>query len=156
MTQQENNLGETYVLFELAGTVYAIPSAEVRQLEMIEHITPVPNAPEAVEGVVFSRGQVIPALSLRKRFGFPKADYDMRSRLVVVSVGERSLGLIVDSAREFKRIPADSISPPPDTIAETTGKYISGITSDGDRLILILDLAELITEGDEIQTESNG
>ena len=155
MTFQDNNLAESYVLFELDGTTYAVPSAEVRQLEMIEHITPVPNAPEAVEGVVFSRGQVIPALSLRRRFGFPQAEYDMRSRLVVVSIGERSLGLIVDSAREFKRIPSESISPPPDTIAETTGKYISGITSDGDRLILILDLAELITEGDEIQTESN-
>jgi purine-binding chemotaxis protein CheW len=155
MTLLENHLGETFVLFELAGTTYAVPSSDVRQLEMIEHITPVPNAPEAVEGVMFSRGQVIPALSLRRRFGFPKTDYDLRSRLVVVSVGERTLGLIVDSAREFKRIPIESISPPPETIAETTGKYISGITSDGDRLILILDLAELIKEGDGIQTESN-
>lgn len=154
MTLQENNLAESYVLFELAGTTYAVPSADVRQLEMIEHITPVPNAPEAVEGVVFSRGTVLPALSLRRRFGFPLADYDMRSRLVVVSVGDRSLGLIVDSAREFKRIAPESIAPPPDTIAETTGKYISGITSDDERLILILDLAELIKEGDEIQTES--
>lgn len=154
MTLMENHSGETFVLFELAGTTYAIPSSDVRQLEMIEHITPVPNAPEAVEGVMFSRGQVLPALSLRRRFGFPKADYDLRSRLIVVSVGERSLGLIVDAAREFKRIPIESISPPPETIAETTGKYISGITSDGDRLILILDLAELIKEGDGIETES--
>jgi len=155
MTLLENDMGETFVLFELAGTTYAVPSADVRQLEMIEHITPVPNAPDAVEGVVFSRGQVIPALSLRRRFGFPKVDYDLRSRLVVVSVGERSLGLIVDSAREFKRIPPGSISPPPETIAETTGKYISGIFSEDDRLILILDLTELIANGDEIQTESN-
>ena len=155
MTLLENHLDETFVLFELAGTTYAVPSSDVRQLEMIEHITPVPNAPEAVEGVMFSRGQVIPALSLRRRFGFPKTDYDLRSRLIVVSVGERTLGLIVDSAREFKRIPIESISLPPETIAETTGKYISGITSDGDRLVLILDLAELIKEGDGIQTESN-
>ena len=155
MTLQENNLAGSYVLFELAGTTYAVPSADVRQLEMIEHITPVPNAPEAVEGVVFSRGQVIPALSLRRRFGFEDVEYDMRSRLVVVSVGERTMGLIVDSAREFKRIAADAISPPPETIVETSGKYISGITSDGDRLILIMDLAELIKEGDEIRTESN-
>ena len=61
----EQAAADTYVLFEIAGTTYAVRSNDVSQLEMIEHITPVPNAPEAVEGVVFSRGQVIPAISLR-------------------------------------------------------------------------------------------
>lgn len=55
---------DSYVLFELTGTFYGIPSQLVQQMEMVEHITPVPNAPTFVEGVVFVRGQVIPAMNL--------------------------------------------------------------------------------------------
>ncbi len=60
-----------------------------------------------VDGVVFSRGAVVPAVNLRARFGFERAPYDARTRLIVVQHGGRSVGLIVDSAREFVTIPAD-------------------------------------------------
>jgi len=135
---------DSYVLFELAGTTYGIRSSDVRQLEMIEHITPVPNAADTVEGVVFSRGQVIPAVSLRTRFGFEKIPYDLRSRLIVVSVGDRNIGLIVDSAREFKRIPAELITPPPEGLAELSGRYLEAIANLDESTILLLDLAEVI------------
>jgi chemotaxis signal transduction protein len=97
------NDAEPFVLFELAGTTYGVRSRFVQQMEMIEHITPVPNAPPAVEGVVLARGQVIPALNLRVRFGFERAPFDLRTRLMVVNHGERTLGLIVDTSREFLR-----------------------------------------------------
>ena len=135
---------ESFVLFELAGTTYALPSSEVRQLEMIEHITPVPNAASTVEGVVFSRGQVIPAISLRARFGFPKVPYDLRSRLIVVGLDERVIGLIVDSAREFRNIPVDAINPPPEGLADLSGPYLEAVANVGDNTILILDLAEVL------------
>lgn len=144
---------DSFVLFELAGTTYAVPSRDVQQLEMIEHITPVPNAAEAVEGVVFSRGQVIPAINLRTRFGFPKIGYDIRSRLVVVNVGGRNIGLIVDAAREFKRIPPEAINPPSEALSGTSGKYLEAIATIGDRLILLLNLAEVVKSAEEIETE---
>jgi purine-binding chemotaxis protein CheW len=126
----------------------------VQQIEMIEHITAVPNAPEAVEGVVFSRGQVIPAINLRTRFGFSKIAYDLRSRLIVVYVGERSIGLIVDAAREFRHIPAEAINPPPETLGELSGKYLDGIATIGDKLILLLNLAEVVKTAEEIEVEN--
>jgi purine-binding chemotaxis protein CheW len=144
---------DSYVLFELAGTTYAVRSRDVQQLEMIEHITSVPNASETVEGVVFSRGKVIPAMSLRTRFGFPKIAYDLRARLVVVRVGERNVGLIVDAAREFKRIPAEAISPPAENLSETSGKYLEGIATVDGRLILLLNLAEVVKTAEELETE---
>lgn len=143
---------DSFILFELAGTTYAVCSSDVQQLEMIEHITPVPNASESVEGVVFSRGQVIPAISMRKRFGFPKIEYDLRTRLLVVNVGKRSLGLIVDAAREFKRISPETISPPPENLSVMSGKYLDGIATVGDRLVLLLNLAEVVKTDEEIET----
>jgi purine-binding chemotaxis protein CheW len=152
----ENKIDDSYVLFELDGTTYALRSSDVQQLEMIEHITPVPNASAAVEGIVFSRGQVIPAVSIRARFGMPKAEHDLRSRLIVVRAGERNIGLIVDSAREFRRIPADVIKPPPETLSGTTGQYLEGIASIDDRLILILRLDEVIRTAEDISAEVEG
>jgi purine-binding chemotaxis protein CheW len=154
MNNEQPAAADTYVLFEIAGTTYAVRSNDVSQLEMIEHITPVPNAPEAVEGVVFSRGQVIPAISLRTRFGFPKIEFDVRARLVVVQVGGRSIGLITDAAREFKRIPAEAITPPSETLSGTTGKYLEAIATVGDRLILLLNLAEVVKTAEELETET--
>lgn len=147
---------DSFVLFELAGTTYAVRSSDVQQLEMIEYITPVPNAAETVEGVVFSRGQVIPAISLRTRFGFPKIEYDIRSRLVVVNVDGRNIGLIVDAAREFKRIPGETISPPPETLSGMSGKYLDGIATIDERLILLLNLAEVVKTVEEIEIEVEG
>jgi purine-binding chemotaxis protein CheW len=149
----ENGHHDSFVLFELAGATYAIRSSSVQQLEMIEHITPVPNADNSVAGVVFSRGQVIPAVSLRRRFGFPEIEHDIRSRLIVVRTDGRSIGLIVDAAREFKRIPEESIDPPADTLGGTSGNYLEGIATTDDRMILILKLEELIRTTAEIENE---
>jgi purine-binding chemotaxis protein CheW len=132
-----------------------VRSRFVQQMEMIEHITPVPNATPAVEGVVLARGQVIPALSLRARFGFEKIPYDVRARLVVVSSEGRTIGLIVDTAREFVRIDAGAIEPPPEAITGLSGKYLEGIATVGGRMILVLDLKEVIDVGD-LRAEASG
>ena len=137
-----------FILFELAGTTYAVPANVVQQMEMVERITPVPNAPPFVDGVVFARGQVVPALNLRVRFGFERAAYDLRTRLVVLADGGRTVGLIVDSAREFLTIPAASVRPPPDAVSGLSGKYLAGIAAVADRLILILEVGEVLNFSD--------
>ena len=135
-----NTNHDRYVLFELEGTTYAISSADVRHIEMLDHVTLVPNANPAIDGVVFSRGKVIPALNLRTRFGFKRADTTLRTRIVFVQVGERLVGLIVDSARDFLRIASDAIRPIEQTLTGISGNYLSAVAQVGERLILLLDL----------------
>lgn len=142
-----------YVLFEVGGSAYAIPSAQVGHIEMVEHVTLVPNANPAIDGVVFSRGQVIPALNLRTRFGFPREPHTMRTRLVFVKVRDRVVGLIVDSAREFVRIPAEKIRPIEQTLTGISGNYLKGVAQAGERLILLVDL-EAVLDVDRFQPES--
>jgi purine-binding chemotaxis protein CheW len=138
----------SYILFGVAGTTYALPASDVRHMEMIENITRVPNAPSFVEGVVFSRGQVVPVVNLRARFGFDRSAVDVRTRLIVVQSGGRLLGLLVDVAREFVYIPADAVHPPHEALAGMSGRYVDGIASLGDRLILILNLDRIVNVGD--------
>ena len=134
----------SYILFTVAGTTYALPSGEVRHMEMIEDVTRVPNAPAFVDGVVFSRGQVVPVVNLRVRFGFERAPFDLRTRLIVVQAGERLIGVVADSAREFVNIPPEAIQPPNEALTGMSGRYVEGIASMGDRLILVLSLDKIL------------
>lgn len=135
---------DTFVLFTVANTAYAVRSDDVRHMEMIEQITPVPNAGPFLEGVVFSRGQIVPVLNLRARFGFPKAPQDLRTRLVILQLGERWVGLLVDSAREFVRIPRAAIQPPGTAIRDLSANYLAGVATIGDRIVLVLDVAAVL------------
>jgi len=140
----DNKQKRTFILFEVAGSTYAAPSQSVQQMHMIEQITPLPNAPEFVDGAVFVRGQVLPAMNLRLRFGFERTANTLRSRLIIVNSGNRTVALIADSAREFLSIPPDEIQPPPPSIAGLSGSYLEGIATVGDRIILIIDIDKII------------
>lgn len=134
----------SYILFGVAGTTYAVRSDDVLHMEMVEHVTPVPNAPGCVEGVVFSRGQVVPVINLRVRFGFERAAPDLRSRLLVVQHESRRIGLMADEAREFITIPQSSIHPPNEAIGGLSGNYLQGVATLGDRIVLILNIREVV------------
>jgi purine-binding chemotaxis protein CheW len=139
------NQTDTYILFELGGAVYGVSSANVQHVEMLEHVTRVPNTAAAVDGVVFSRGQVFPALNLRARFGLPREPYTPRSRLIFLKVESRVVALIVDAAREFVRIPAEGIKPIEETLVGIHGNYVEGVASVKGRSILILDVGAVLT-----------
>ena len=136
--------GEQYILFTVAGTTYALPSDHVAHVEMVEQITRVPNAASFVDGVVFSRGQVVPAVNMRLRFGFERAARDLRTRLLVVQTGGRSVGLLVDACREFLTIPAGAVQPPGDGLTGVGARYLAGIATTDGRLIIILNLDTLL------------
>lgn len=135
---------DSYIVFAIAGTHYALPSADVQHVEMVEQITRVPNAAPFVDGVVFSRGHVVPAVNMRSRFGFERADYDVRTRLIVVQAAGRQVGLVVDEAREFLRLAASDIHPPQESLSGLSSQYVQGIVSIKERLILVLALDQLV------------
>jgi len=142
------NHSESFVLFELAGSTCGVRSLGVQSVAMVGHVTAVPNALPFVEGVTLTRGQVIPSINLRIRFGFPRIPRDLRTRMLVVRSKDRTLGMLVDSAREFISIPADAIQPPGETDNfKNSGfsvRYVEGIATLGNRAVLILNLEEVI------------
>jgi purine-binding chemotaxis protein CheW len=139
---------DSYVLCSLAEATYAVRSDDIEHLEMLGHVTPVPNAPPFVDGVTSVRGRVLPVINLRAKFGFDRSAPSLRTRLVVVRAAGRSLGLLVDAAREFANIPETTVQPPPDGLADLSTRYLRGLAQLGDRLILVLDVQELISVAD--------
>jgi len=135
---------DNYILFTVAGTSYALPSQDVAHVEMVEQITRVPNAPQFVDGVVFSRGQIVPAVNMRARFGFDRAPLDVSSRLLVVHSKGRSVGLLVDACREFMTVPASAIHPPGEALSGLSAQYVDGVATVNGRLIILLGLDRLL------------
>jgi purine-binding chemotaxis protein CheW len=141
---------DNFILFDVAGTTYAVHSRDVLHVEMLEQVTAVPNAPRFIDGVVFSRGQVVPAMNLRARFGFERAPFDLRTRLVVVQSRTRQVGLVADSAREFLSLDSSAFQPAGSGLGEQSGRYLSGVANISDRLILLLDLDAVLNTPDEL------
>ncbi len=139
----------SYVLFALGEATHALPTDAIQQLDMVGAVTPVPNALPYVAGVVSIRGQVVPAIDLRVRFGLPRTDLTPRSRLLVVRARGRTVAFIVDSAREFARIPSQAVQAPPEAMAGGSARYLRGVAQLGDRLVLVLAAEELLSEADD-------
>ncbi len=134
----------TYILFELEGSTYGLRSEDVQHIEMLEHVTPVPNTAPAVDGVVFSRGRVVPALNLRVRFGLPRTAPTPRTRLIFLKVQQRIVALVVDAAREFRAIPAEAIRPVAEALHGIEGNYVRGVATLKDRIVFLLDVAAVL------------
>jgi purine-binding chemotaxis protein CheW len=134
---------EPFILFKVSGTTYAVRSAQVQSIEMIDTITHVPNTPEFVEGVVYLRGVVVPVINLRRRFKFDPVPFTTRSRLVVIRLDGRTIGLAVDEAREFTHLETNEILSTPETLVAPDVRYLEGVVSRGGSLILVILLPEL-------------
>lgn len=152
----ENAAKESYIIFQIDGTSYGISGKYILQLEMMQEITPVPDTPEYMEGVMFSRGEVIPVINLRIRFGLQKKNYDASTRIMVIRHGDRVAGLIADNAREYINIITAAIHPVPSMYSGKEGSFIESVARTGDRMILILNLKEIIEyiEKDEITSKA--
>ena len=139
-------MNTAYVICRIDQTCYAISANEVQQLEMVDQVTRVPGSQEALDGVVYLRGQVVPVLSLRRRLGLERIEYDLSARLVIVRLEERVVALAVDGASEFASFPAEACQAPP----EAMRGYLAGVITLKERMILVLDVRRLL-EGDSQQ-----
>jgi purine-binding chemotaxis protein CheW len=135
-----------YVLFKVADAEYVLPASDVLHMESYAGATRVPGAPAYVLGLMQIRRRVIPVVDLRVRFGLPGREPSLDSRVVVVQCGERAVGLLADSAREVKNIPADDFRPPPELIAEQSSGYVTRVAQAGARLLMLIDFRRVIGE----------
>ena len=129
---------------------FAVDILSVQEINRMVDITRVPKAPVFVEGVINLRGRIIPVLNLRCRFGISaEGERTARSRIVVVNVRTRVVGLIVDSVSEVLRLPKQAIEPPPSLETAIGAEFIQGVGRIKDRLLTVLDLDRLLTPAEQ-------
>lgn len=133
--------------FRIGNETYGVRIGSVREIVRVPEITIVPNAPEAIEGVINLRGKIIPVMDLRKRFGSAGGlQPDKKNRILVVELENRLLGLIVSSASEVLKIPPSEIEPPGTVFAEGESSYVTGVGKLKGRLIILLDIVRLLRQ----------
>ena len=127
------------VTFNIDREEYGVEIGSVQEIIRVGQITPVPNAPKFIKGVINLRGKVIPVLNLRKRLNLPDSALTKNSRIMVVESGVKVLGMLVDSVSQVLRIPGASVDDPPSEV-EQMKAYLRGIGKVDSRLIMIMDL----------------
>jgi purine-binding chemotaxis protein CheW len=142
------------VSFKLGPEEYGVDIAQVQEINRMVAVTNVPRAPVFMEGVINLRGQLIPIIDLRTRFGMPRAEHTKNTRIVVTEIGGKRVGMVVDSVSEVLRLPLDAIEPAPDMITGADTEYIRGVGKIDDRLIILLDLAKIVTGSEKRELET--
>lgn len=131
--------------FRLAEEEYAVDISAVQEIVRMSSITRVPRAPSFVEGVVNLRGKIVPVIDLRRRFGMASAEPTKATRIIIVDVAGKTVGLIVDAVREVLRLDSDAVSATPELVASSIdAAFFKGVGQLGDRLIILLDLQRLL------------
>lgn len=149
MSENNGVTGERQVvLFDLNKEAYGVDISQVREIIRMQEITRVPRAPEFVEGVINLRGKVNPVVDLRARFSMPSTERTDEHGIVVVDVDGQDIGMVVDAVTEVSRTPSDSIEPPSSVITTDDSEYLTGIVKTDDKLIILLDIAKVISESE--------
>lgn len=126
--------------FMLDREEFGIPVTQVREVIRVSDITRVPQAPSHVRGVANLRGRILAVVELRSRLGLAVAELTPRSRVVVVEVRDRVLGVLVDAVSQVTKVPQASVVPAPEEVVSADVDYLTGVARWQSRLIILLDL----------------
>jgi purine-binding chemotaxis protein CheW len=132
-----------YLSFRVAEQEYAIDILRVQEIRGHTAITTLPQTQPWVRGAMNLRGVIVPVLDVKERFGQGPTDYHRFSAIVVVSAGQRMVGLLVDAVSDVVELAANQVEPPPD-VSQGSG-FVSGLGRLADRLLILLDLERVIS-----------
>jgi len=137
-----------YVNLLLNSEKYGIDIMDIEEILRMLEITKVPKAPSFVEGIINIRGKVIPIVDLRKKMGIPASEYTNSSRIIVVNLKGKQVGLIVDQVEEVLRVDSGLVdkAPAASTSAECT--YIKGVARLQTGMVIILDVHSIFGSGE--------
>jgi purine-binding chemotaxis protein CheW len=139
-------MSNLHVICKIADAEYAIPADNVFQMESFNGATAIPGSAPYVEGLVQIRQQIIGVLNMRLKMGLPNIDPTLESRVIVLRIGERLVGLLVDSAREVQNILPEDFKVAPEIVTQKSLGFVKSIVQIKDRIIILLDAAKVIGE----------
>ena len=134
------------VTFRLMDETYGINVMQVQEVLRVTEIAPVPGAPDYVLGIVNLRGNVVTVIDIRTRFGLPTTERDDASRIVIIESDEQVVGMLVDSVAEVVELRQSEIDSAPNTGNDESSRYIQGVASRDDDLLIVVDLNRLLNE----------
>ncbi len=149
----ESKAAETaqYLTFILAGEEYGVDILRVQEIKGWERVTPIPNTPDFVKGVINLRGTIVPIIDLRQRFGLDRIEYGKTTVVIVLKIRheeqERTMGIVVDAVSEVYDVQAEETRATPDFGGVVDTDSVKGLATVDDKMIILLDIDHLINAG---------
>jgi purine-binding chemotaxis protein CheW len=135
--------------FKLGAEEYAVNVAQVQEIVRLSTLTKVPRSPAYVEGVVNLRGRIVPVVDLARRFELAGQERTKATRVIITAVGGRTVGMLVDAVTEVLRLPDDAVDAAPQLLQDgARAEFVTGIGKIDGRLLIMLDLARVLSKED--------
>lgn len=134
--------------FRLKEDLYAVDIMRIKEIIRPQKLTPLPQAPAFIEGIINLRGAVIPVIDLRKRFDMPARDLTGSTRLLIVRLSTQTIGLVVDEVTDVVTVPVKDIKQPPVVAAGAIVNHLLGVCLSGDDMVMLLDIDRLLTKSE--------
>ena len=141
-------VGSQFLTFNLGDELYGVDILRVQEIKGYTAVTKIPNTPSHIKGVLNLRGTIVPIVELRTKFGMPTIEYTAFTVIIVVVVRDKVMGLVVDSVSDVLTIDEKDIQPPPQFGAMVDVSFMNAIGKSGDRLVALLDMSRLLSDGD--------
>ncbi len=150
---QQKDTIKQLVTFTVNMEEYGLEILQVQEVVRLPHITRLPRAPIFIKGVINLRGNIIPIIDLREKFGLEAKQYTETTRVIIVEVSEKKIGMIVDTVSQVVRVPESKIAPPPPMISGIAHEYLAGVVRMEDRLIILLKIDDILSTEEVLQLE---
>lgn len=143
--QANQNLVQEYLTFTLGEEEYAIDILKVQEIRGYDAVTRIANTPEYIKGVINMRGVIVPVVDMRLKFHLGNATYDQFTVMIILNLGQRIVGMVVDSVSDVIGLNPEEIRPAPDFGSTFDTQYLIGLASVGDRMAIVVDIEKLMT-----------
>ena len=141
-----------YLSFKLGSEEYGIDILKVQEIRGYEPPTRIANAPHFIKGVVNLRGVIVPIVDMRLRFGLPDVQYNSFTVVIILNIGHRTVGMVVDSVSDVLELAAGQIKPAPEFNGAIEAAYITGLGTikhgDDERMLILMDIEQMMTAPD--------
>jgi purine-binding chemotaxis protein CheW len=139
-----------FLTFALGREEYGVEILKIQEIKGFSAVTPLPNAPAFVKGVLNLRGTIVPIVDLRQKFGMPPETNTKFTVIVVVQVQGKTLGFVVDAVSDVLSVASDAIQPTPDLHGQLDTRYLHGLAQVGEKLVILLDIDQVLTTAEAV------
>jgi purine-binding chemotaxis protein CheW len=136
------------LVFVLGTEEYGVDILKVQEIRGYEKVTPIPSAPDYLKGVTNLRGVIVPILDMRVKFRLAEVRYDQFTVVVILRFASRVIGLVVDGVSDVIALAARDIKEAPQLGSVVDSSFISGVATQDDRMVLLLDIEKLLSSGE--------
>ena len=137
--------GQEFLTFRLGGEEYGMDILKVQEIRGYDSVTRIANAPEFIKGVINLRGTIVPIVDMRIKFNVGEATYNQFTVVIVLNVGNRVVGMVVDSVSDVIALTPEQIRPAPEFHASMNTEYLTGLGALEGRMLILVDIEQLMT-----------